>query len=320
MKTDHREGDSYTDRLFHWLQYKHDIPITIETVIKPKVFQVNMNGRKLLLKGYRRAPILQQQLDFFKEWTNASQMASCPIPFPDHTFTKSKLGCEWGLFEWLEGRHADFRSHSDRKQAGRLVKLFHRTTEGITALSIPRDPLYVKWERRLEQFKETKSAFSHYQKSNIFHEIVTVTDKQLNYFADHNWGEIEERAWENHDWLHGDLAHHNFIVDENNHMKLIDFDLLHNGPRLYDEIQLAHRFLPYLEDQRRTLLNYFRHSENNNLWLEGVLVPADLLREWLYGYKRCRAGEGSLAVHINKLEIAWEQRKMFVRYAENMLK
>ncbi len=320
MKTDPREGDSYTDRLFHWLKHQENLPIDYIKTIKPKVYQVKVDGHTYLLKGYRRASVLKQQIDFFKHWNQASHMAACPIPFPDASFTKSKLGCEWGLFEWLEGEHADFKSHYDRQQACYLLKQFHRTTKGISILSIPRDPLYIKWERRLEDFENTQNVFNHFRKQTIFREIRAAMHQKLEGFSEYDWGEIEEKAWLEHEWLHGDLAHHNFIMNPSQGIRFIDFDLFHNGPKLYDQIQLAQRFLPYLENHRAALINYFPHTEDQEIWLKGVLVPADILREWLYGYRKCRSGEASMTLHMSKLEKAWENRKMFVRYAENMLR
>ncbi|ARI76941.1 aminoglycoside phosphotransferase family protein [Halobacillus mangrovi] len=319
MKTERREGDSYTDRLFHWLQHVEHIPISFEKMIKPKVYKVRYNGEPMILKGYRRAQTLHQQIDFFKHWNYAHQTAARPLPFEENVYTKSKLGCEWGLFEWLKGKHADFEKHTDREIAIKVLQQFHRTTKGIAVLAIPKDPLYIKWERRLEQFESTRDVFFDYRKNVVFDEIRESMLRHLERFANHPWGEVEEKAWENHEWLHGDLAHHNFIIHRKTNIKLIDFDLLHTGPRVYDEIQLAQRFLPYIEGRKASVLHYFQHVKDQDLWLKGVLVPADLLREWLYGYRRCVRGEASYMRHIKKLEKSWESRKMFVRYTENML-
>lgn len=109
------------------------------------------------------------------------------------------------------------------------------------------------------------------------------------------------------------------MVTKDKQIKLIDFDLLHTGPHLYDHIQLAQRFLPCLEKDRTALISYFPHVKEKEIWWKGVLVPADLLREWLYGY-RSGVREGSTMQRpMRKLEKAWESRKMFVRYAEHML-
>ncbi|MGP4067605.1 phosphotransferase [Halobacillus sp. B29] len=320
MKVEHTEGDSYTDRLFQWLLQEEKLPIRLEKVIKPKVYKVRYNGQPMILKGYRRAQTLEQQISFFQDWNYASIAAARPLPFQDNIYTKSKLGCAWGLFEWIQGKHADFDNHYDREKAVQVLHQFHRTTKGIATLAIPRDPLYIKWERRLEQFEETQDIFSEYRKRSVYQELRLNMIIQLERFSNHPWGEVEEKAWENNEWLHGDVAHHNFIINNKNEIKLIDFDLLHTGPHLYDHIQLGQRFLPYLENQRALLLQYFKHTPDPEIWLKGVLVPADILREWLYGYRRCLRGEVSLSKHIKKLEKAWEGRKKFVRYAEHMLR
>ncbi|MBA2173467.1 phosphotransferase [Halobacillus locisalis] len=319
MRTDHRKGDSYTDRLFHWLNHEEGLPITLDKVIKPKVYKIRMNHSPMILKGYRRPHVLLQQIEFFKHWNYASTLAARPIPFADRSDTKSKLGCEWGLFEWIDGKHADFGVDHDRKAAVQVMQQFHKTSKGIAVLAIPKDPLYIKWERRLEQFEETRDVFVDARKTKLFNELHTCMLQQLERFSNHPWGEVEEKAWENHEWLHGDVAHHNFLSGSDNQMSLIDFDLLHTGPILYDYIQLGQRFLPYVETKQAVLFSYFKHMENRELWLQGVRVPADLLREWLFGYRRSLRGEASFSKQLRKLDKAWSSRKMFVQSTDNML-
>ncbi|MCA0969951.1 aminoglycoside phosphotransferase family protein [Halobacillus litoralis] len=319
MRSDDRKGDSYTDRLFHWLKTEQNLPITLERTIKPKVYQVRYKGKRMILKGYRRPHILTQQLEFFNHWNYAESTAARPLPFDSETYTKSKLGCEWGLFEWVEGRHAHFGKKRDQDAAIHVLRQFHRTTKGIAVLAIPKDPLYIKWERRLEQFEETRDVFYDMRRMKLFNELRTSMMKQLEKFANHPWGEVEEKAWENHEWLHGDVAHHNFMIDDAAQAKMIDFDLLHTGPFIYDYIQLGQRFLPYFYSKPADLLTQFEFVDDHKLWLQGVHVPADLLREWLFGYRKSLRGETSLSRHIRKLDKAWSNRKMFVQSTESML-
>ncbi|MFC7321008.1 aminoglycoside phosphotransferase family protein [Halobacillus campisalis] len=314
-----KEGDSYTDRLFQWLRSR-DMNITKFVKIKPKVYNVWVDQKPFLLKGYRRSNILNQQLSFFENWKEAAKFAATPVSFPDNARSLSKLGCDWALFTWINGSHANFDHRSDRKKAYHCLRQFHRSTKGLQALSIPRDPLYLKWGRRLEQFKNTREVFEYCEKKEFYDEVVTSMSRLLDPFARYSWGVIEEEAWEEQQWLHGDVAHHNFILEPAGSMKMIDFDLLHIGPKLYDEIQLAHRFLPYLENDRSAFFQLFKHVEYPEIWLRGVLVPADLVREWLHGYNKFRMGEDLLTNHIEKFEIAWQSRKQFVRYAEFMLR
>ncbi|WP_101844430.1 phosphotransferase [Halobacillus sp. Marseille-P3879] len=320
MKTKLNKGDSYTDRLFHWLEDRKRLSITKVVEIKPKIFKIWVEEHCYLLKGYRRSTILTQQLDFFQNWKRAKDMAALPMPFPTGEHSVSKLGCEWGLFHWMDGRHANFDNPEDRKRVYNCLRQFHRSSKGVEALSVPRDPLYIKWKRRIEQFEETKEVFITHNKERFYNEVRSTSERLLYNFSLYPWGEIEQEAWQNQQWLHGDVAHHNFIINQHGGVKMIDFDLLHVGPKLYDEIQLAHRFLPFLEQNKSAFLQLFHHVEDPQLWLRGVLVPADLIREWLYGYNKCRKGEGTLSGHINKFEEAWNRRKPFVRYTEFMLR
>ncbi|WP_245807712.1 aminoglycoside phosphotransferase family protein [Halobacillus massiliensis] len=320
MKYKTKEGDSYTDRLFNWLDTNKDLSITKYIEIKPKIYKILAGGESYLLKGYRRPAILKQQLKFFRHWREGFRLAANPVYFPSGEKSVSSLGCEWGLFKWIHGRHADFSNQNDRMKAYHCLRQFHRSSSGVEVESIPRDPLYIKWQRRLDQFSATKPIFQDTKKLKLFEEMTGMTNYFLESFSNYHWGHIEEEAWTSRQWLHGDVAHHNFMIDRNNRAVLIDFDLLHRGPVLYDEIQLAHRFLPHLENNRTRFFVTFRHIGKQKIWLHGVLIPADLLREWLYVYNKERYNLNELSVHLEKLETAWERRKKFVRYTEFMLR
>ncbi|WP_240339631.1 phosphotransferase [Halobacillus ihumii] len=320
MTSRDRKGDSFTDRLFNWLYTVAAMNISYHSTIKPKIYKAYYNGKPVLIKGYRRSRVLTQQIRFFNSWYDAEEMAAIPVPFPDGSYTKNNFGWEWGIFKWIEGRHADFKLEEDRLKTYSIMRQFHRSTQGISMVSIPRDPLYIKWGHRLKQFEDTKDVFMTHRKKTLYDEIQITMTKQLARFTDHPWGELEERSWRKHLWLHGDVAHHNFIIDAHYNVKIIDFDLLYNGPKIYDDIQLAQRFLPHMEACKSDFFKLFKKVEHPRLWLQGVLVPADLLREWLYGYRKCLEEGTSVSAHLNKLDHAWQRRKKFVRYTEYMLK
>ncbi|TGB04185.1 aminoglycoside phosphotransferase family protein [Halobacillus salinus] len=319
MRSNQRKGDSYTDRLFHWLKYEEELPIKLTRTIKPKVYEIRFQDTPMILKGYRRPHVLEQQIEFFRHWNYASNLAARPLPFHQNTYTKSKLGCEWGLFEWIEGHHSSFEKQKDCQSVIHVLRQFHRTSKGIAVLAIPKDPLYIKWERRLEQFEDTRDVFLDYRRIKLFDELRDCMLKQLDVFSNHPWGELEERAWDSHEWLHGDVAHHNFIVEPGGSTKMIDFDLLHTGPVLYDYIQLGQRFLPHFYENKDQLFSLFTFVENRKLWLQGVRVPADLLREWLFSHRKSIHEDLSLSKQVKKLEKAWQKRKLFVQSTDSML-
>ncbi|WP_255437642.1 phosphotransferase [Thalassobacillus sp. CUG 92003] len=314
------KGDSFRDRLFDWLRREHDLPVEQIQPIKDNIYQVTINGRPLLLKGYRRRSILDQQVRFFKLYRQPYLLAAKPKPFKAQTYILSGLDYHWGLFEWVDGRHLNFRINDERQSAVKLLKKFHQTSKGIDFIALPKDPLYLKWRHRLDQFNSQKDVFTDHHKRPLFDEISSIAEARLEQFQQHDWARKEDAAWHDKTWLHGDVAHHNFLLHPSNEeVTLIDFDLLQNGPHLYDHIQLAHRFLPYMAHDRASLFKHFKHIEDWQPWLDGVMVPTDLLREWLYGYKKTRNSSAKLNRHMEKLEVAWEQRKHFVRYAQNML-
>src|SRR5690625_6671391 len=91
-----------------------------------------------------------------------------------------------------------------------------------------------------------------------------------------SWEKDEKEARLNGEWVHGDVASHNFIQNEQTFM--IDFDLLRCGSQLYDYIQLGQRCLPHINWDIGDLLAYDMVSERDvRKWLSAIIMPSDVI-------------------------------------------
>ncbi|SEA94557.1 Phosphotransferase enzyme family protein [Thalassobacillus cyri] len=318
MTTNNYQGDSKLNRLLPILEQK-GFYINDYRKIKENVYWVRSGKKEWALKCYQDQEKLEKQHLFFKKWKNAGLYAATPVPFRENIWMAVNEDGTWGLFEWLKGSHLRFNQKQDRTRASKLVHAFHSSVEGITGPLLLRNPLYIKWERRIEQFEATYEDFLFGGNRTLFNDIHYFSRKTLEDFKQLDWGRIEQDAWERKSWLHGDVAHHNFIRCQDGKIKLIDFDLLQMGPELYDDIQLGQRFLPYTNHSLTEITSHFHKTKWKTAWMKGVLVPSDLLREWLYVHRRYQRQKQKLAGHLDWLESSWKERKEFVEKVQHML-
>lgn len=308
------------NRLLSFLRDYGGIELLEINKIKDHVYRVKMENDKIFaLKCFPNRKKLEHQQQFFKQWKEADKFAAPSLPFPNGEWIITDKMGNWGLFEWINGHHLSFRSHHEREKAAEILAKFHISTEGIKNPLILREPLYLKWEKRLQEFEQTRPGFCYYGKEHLFEQMVKTTRKTLKDFRYQDWGRVEEDSWNRKAWNHGDVAHHNFIFTPEGKVKLIDFDLLHMGPELYDQIQLGQRFLPYTNHSRLEVLRYFQTVRWKKEWLKGMLVPCDLLREWLFIYRKRNMGSKELEACSEWLETAWEKRRLFVEKVQLML-
>ncbi len=312
------QGDSKLNRLLPILEQK-SFYINDYKKIKEDVYWVRSGKKECALKCYQEPEKLEKQHHFFKKWKDAGRFAAIPVAFTENMWMAGNEDGTWGLFEWLKGTHLHFDQKQDRTQARKLIHEFHASAEGISGPLLLRNPLYMKWERRIDQFETTYKDFLSSGKRFLFHEIHEISRQTLEEFKQLDWGKIEQDAWERKSWLHGDVAHHNFIRSQDGKVKLIDFDLLQMGPELYDDIQLGQRFLPYTNHSLGEITKCFQATKWKTAWMKGLLVPSDLLREWLYAHRRYQRQKQKLAGHLDWLDSSWGERKKFVEKVQHML-
>nr|WP_106780121.1 phosphotransferase [Lysinibacillus timonensis] len=174
---------------------------------------------------------------------------------------------------------ADFSDRSQRKQAVKILKTLHETSDLIDWKSnkfIPRQNLLNKWSTRLERFKSHEKELVPYL-HHAYYDITLYANRVLRKLRKQG-----ENTSSRLTLLHGDVVHHNFLITKEG-MKIIDFDLSVVGDPSDELILWLHRALPNVNYDLQTVLN-----ENQYLFeqcrhkLHYLQYPNELLREWLY--------------------------------------
>ncbi|MDC3415650.1 phosphotransferase [Aquibacillus salsiterrae] len=313
--------DSYQDRLSSFLKQKAGMKVVSIYPIKENVYQIKTaNGKVYILKGNNSLSVVVQQWRFFKQ-LNESKHINKFVPFPHGEEWMVWDEKVWTIAPFINGETLHFSSEVDRQQALETVKLFHGLAEG-TKIKQPilRHPLYVKWTKRITKLKYTESTMRKSGFSTLYLDLLSTTESRLSHFENFHWFDLEHNAMRNWTWIHGDVASHNFIRDRDGAVHLIDFDLLSLSPLLYDHIQLGQRFLPFIQWDIDQLLGYcsLTNKQDINLWLYGITIPSDLIREW-WTFLQKKPSMEKIFYYLDNLSNNWEKRRRFVEAVDRML-
>ncbi|SFA69061.1 Phosphotransferase enzyme family protein [Lentibacillus halodurans] len=305
------------NRLSSFLQKKGMLQPRHMTSVNKHVFYVETNHReRLILKRHHNHSRVEQQWNFFEQ-----QSSYIPVPFQRFPNQKPFLydnGMYWTISPYIPGQKLNYMAERDRVEALKSIQTFHNETEGIKLrYPLKKEIFYIRWYKRLQNFRNTESIFKEYGFLGLYKDMVQTAEKHLQYVSAYNWFELERAARKSGTWSHGDVASHNFIR-YSGRIYLIDFDLLSCAPPLYDYIQLGQRFLPYLNWNAERLLSY-KIVQNKYLkpWLHALFIPSDVMREWLY---YIHSSPGRLMYgYLARMKEDWVKRQSFVKNAQNML-
>ena len=298
----YREGKLEIQRLF---------------VINPHVIQIaTKQGENFILKGQRKKSVVEQQWDFLEKMD-----ASIVVPLTNYPNGRRIIEYKnnfWTIAPYIKGEKLNYSNKNDRKTAVLALNDFHDKATGIyVSRPVKRDLFIIRWYQRLHSFKKTEHLFVKYGFKHLYRVIVQTMEAQLLELKQFPWHYLEKEALQKGSWVHGDVASHNFIRNEQVYM--IDFDLLDRKTQVYDYIQLGQRFLPYINWDMNELLSYQMTGERDiKPWLTAILVPSDLLREWLYYLK----GDSPTPVYeyLRQMEISMTNRVSFLKKAKSVLK
>lgn len=316
--TRYAKGDEmHINRLFSFLFQKGGIHCKKISQIKPNVFYLlALNDLEFIVKKHRRRKIVEQQWDFFEKINTKNIVAF--ERFPNGKQMIAAYDEYWTLAPYIRGKKLDYRKEEDREAGLMALQRFSLLARNIyVPKPIQRQYFYVRWYKRLQSFKQTEHYFLESGHQALFRDIVKTTIKTLSYVAQLPWKEIEQRAAKNGEWIHGDVAGHNFIQTDNK-IYLIDFDLLSQQAQIHDYIQLGQRFLPYVNWNLDKLLTYRMVPEQElNMWLSALSVPSDVLREWLFFLHKDSKKE--TYQYMTKMENEWDKRQSFLKNVQSML-
>jgi CotS family spore coat protein len=170
--------------------------------------------------------------------------------------------------EWLSGREGDFSNLADIQTAAKVLARMHFAAKGFIA------PEYCKkkeswgeipnaWQKhglQLAEFRELAKAKPEDSFNKLYLSCVDSylkrVDLAFNILNSCNYSGLVERAKEQGSLCHRDYTYHNFLVDDQGTLNVIDFDYCTQDIRAYD----VGRFI-------RKVANYHKYK----------LVPVKLL-------------------------------------------
>ena len=174
---------------------------------------------------------------------------------------------------------ADFSNYAHRQQSLNILEALHQTNKTIhwkNQTILPRQNLQQKWNARLERFLVHENELRPYLRHD-FDAIVLFSERVLKQMRKKQFSNGKITL------LHGDVVHHNFLICNDNEMKLIDFDLAVLGDPAEELILWMHRVLPTMDYNLSALLKENTYLSNSCLKkIYYLQYPNELLREWLY--------------------------------------
>lgn len=201
----------------------------------------------------------------------------------------------FALVEYLKkGSTFTYQTFSERTSALKLLKQFHETTSQFRDIFKPNLTVFdqqMKWEQRLKEFI-----------ANIPLLINFIPTYYLNKYVD--WAKWALSQMERNKSfynegpnciIHGDVAHHNFLLNRYQQLYIIDFDLIQLANPMIDYLQFANRVLPNISwsltrlRRHQLLTPYLEMKE----FLIALIFPTDILREWNRYVRLTKKEEGS---------------------------
>lgn len=310
--------DQPFNRLSSFLYWEGNLEAKKIHPIKRNIYYIEIaSGEKYVLKGHSNTSNMRQQWEFFERIQSRNV-----VPFERYPNGKKEIttgtNYSWTISPYVSGRKLNYQTAEDRKRVMILLKRFHAEANQIYVKKLLRkQPFYKRWHARLYRFLETEQIFERNGYLTLYNDISYMMKKYLEIVESYSWYKEQLDAERNGSWVHGDVASHNFIQNEKTYM--IDFDLLHCTPQIYDYIQLGQRFLPYINWDIETLLGYDMVEDVElEKFINSVFIPSDLVREWLHFLTRKR--RVSIEDYMETMELEWISRKEFLNKAKLILK
>lgn len=240
----------------------------------------------------------------------------------------------YGVMPYIPGVAINPQQYKQVKDGIKLLSHFHKGGLGIYGKHqiIPfKSNLYIKWKERLEMFEHSIKVL---QKRDIRQdglyklvgsyagEAIEWAQCALNLMPQSYMLYLEEQAQWERQIAHLDVAPHNFLMIDNNHYYLIDYDLVDYSPPLLDVVQFINRILYHYGwslELVYELIEEYRATYPLPLMQLKILpilliYPNDLFREWLGVWKN---NEGyhptKVYQYFIEMEKTWNKRRRFVQ-------
>lgn len=240
----------------------------------------------------------------------------------------------YGVMPYIPGVAIDPQQYKQVKDGLKLLSHFHKYGLGIYGKHqiIPfQSNLYKKWKERLELFEHSIKVLKEgdTRKDGLYNivgpfaeEAIEWAHYSLNLFPHAYMLYLEEQAQWERQIAHLDVAPHNFLVIDNSHYYLIDYDLVDYAPPLIDIVQFINRTLYHYDwslELAYQLLEEYRVIYPLPLMQIKIfpillMYPNDLFREWLGVWKHKEGYHPAKVYHyFEEMEKTWNQRRVFVQ-------
>ncbi|MEW4284215.1 phosphotransferase [Priestia koreensis] len=247
--------------------------------IKENVYIIETTMGYKVLKGYelqQKAHVLFNVLERIHQ-EGFSSLAYFER-FPNKATT---IACEkycWMMMPYYPSCPIMYKSLKDRRDVTHLLNAFHHV--GGTLHSefqdvLPTQFIMDKWSKRFLQFQRSVSHLRLFLSPKELHQLCHWSEQSLYLMENYQTHQNKTLTI-----VHGDVASHNFLRINEGKMCLIDFDLALISSSDYDELQLAHRFLRYVDWSLDSIFDHFPSWKTNPFYVAALLFPTDLLREW----------------------------------------
>lgn len=192
--------------------------------------------------------------------------------------------CYWAMLPYISGKKVNFAQTFDQIGVFQALHDFHQHSFGIHMDVFPVRRLYSYYEQRFQNFSQLITTLPHVQ-MKMFGDILEWGLYALAKLADEKrfLDAMEKMAIVQRMWMHGDVAHHNFLRVAEQRVVLIDFDQVSIGPKEYDELQLSQRILCSNNWNFAELLRTIKPIQrlaDQRWYLYGLIFPNDIYREW----------------------------------------
>ncbi|HOP74980.1 MAG TPA: CotS family spore coat protein [Bacillota bacterium] len=167
----------------------------------------------------------------------------------------SSHGYAFSLFDWIEGRQADFSYPEELKESTRALAEFHQCSAGFTPPpgSNMRDLLgkclrhFEERYQNLVDFKKQARHIQHDEFARLYLENVDfflpMAETAIVKLKASNYTQLVQQAKFNQTFCHGDPAARNFILTPQGNIFMIDFDSTRLDLPIMDLIKFTRRVM-----------------------------------------------------------------------------
>ncbi|WP_158598208.1 phosphotransferase [Falsibacillus albus] len=278
------EGDGFNTRLLQFLNQVFNQSQAYIKQLRIGLWKYKIGGKTWLVKQFSSRQKLQNQIALTNRLRQSGFHQS--YRFHDIHYNQNILVFEqkiFGIIEFIKTSKEvfSFQEKSKRDEALEVINRFHMTTSTFVQhyfYSIPFFNQIEKWKQRLFEFKSNRFTLENHLPPYILSAYI-------------EWGEWAlDRMEKNQAYflrkpyciIHGDVAFHNFLLNRQKTLCLIDFDLISVAPPLVDYLQIANRFLPSIHWSVKDLFEHklMEKFSRDPLFLIALIYPTDVFREW----------------------------------------